>query len=157
MPWKELKSKSNGQWHFPRLLFQTPMICSLVIFWDRPVAPNPILFYKFTELLSRPTWSFSIHNILQEGALQLNYIIPTCSVKHHLPSLALNVSLRWLNFYIRWDNELMVFSSASCDFYTPCSLEIPSVHGHPWCECCPKVPAFPSSPSQDLLQAGDGE
>lgn len=61
-----------------------------------------------------------------------------------------------LNFYIRWDNELMVFSSASCDFYTPCSLEIPSVHGHPWCKCCPTVPAFPSSPSQDLLQAGDG-
>lgn len=99
---------SHRQWYLHRLFFQSPVICSLDISWDRCVvwgfnSPKQFFFNGVMQLFFRPVWSLSIHNVLQEGAPQMNCVVPTCSVKNPLSLCASNLPLR---LYDRWDKDL---------------------------------------------------
>lgn len=110
MPRKELKSKSDGQWHFPRF-FQHSMIFSVGFSWDRLTAQNK---FSSTDFDHSPDPCEVLANA---GSCRREFhSLSTSCPRVHLPSPTLNVLLRWSGFYIRWDIELVVYSSAFCDF-----------------------------------------
>lgn len=111
MPRKELKSKSDGHWHFPGF-FQHPMIFSLGFSWDRLTAQSK---FSSTDFDHSPDQCEALANA---GSCRREFhSLPTSCPCAHLPSPTWNVLLRWSDFYIRWDNELLVvYSSGFCNF-----------------------------------------